>query len=66
MIDLHKYIDFIGGFDPIKYRGEITRVIGLTIESHGPPAASGNSATYPPQMPGSRLKSWDFAANRRC
>jgi flagellum-specific ATP synthase len=41
MIDLHKYIDFIEGFDPIKYRGEITRVIGLAIESHGPPGSIG-------------------------
>lgn len=41
MIDLSKYIDCIDGFEPIRYRGEITQVIGLAIESHGPPGSIG-------------------------
>ncbi len=41
MIDLNKYVHYLDGFDPIKYRGEITQIIGLAIESHGPPGSIG-------------------------
>jgi flagellum-specific ATP synthase len=36
MLDLQKYMRCIAGYDPVTYRGRITQVIGLTIESQGP------------------------------
>lgn len=36
MISLKRYIRRMEQFEPIKYRGKVEQIIGLTIEAHGP------------------------------
>ena len=41
MVDLYKYLRALDGFEPMKYRGRITKVVGLAIESLGPRGSIG-------------------------
>jgi flagellum-specific ATP synthase len=41
MVDLQKYFLALDGFEPMKYRGRITKVSGLAIESLGPRGSIG-------------------------
>ncbi|WP_339278561.1 flagellar protein export ATPase FliI [Paenibacillus sp. FSL W8-1187] len=37
-----RYIEHLGGIDPVRVNGKVTQVIGLTIESEGPDASIGD------------------------
>jgi len=39
-LDVSKYAEHLGRIDPIRVNGKVTQVIGLTVESEGPPDAS--------------------------
>jgi flagellum-specific ATP synthase len=41
MVNLEKYMQYIDEYEPIKQRGRITHVVGLTTESYGPPGSIG-------------------------
>ncbi|MGI6405911.1 MAG: flagellar protein export ATPase FliI [Syntrophaceticus sp.] len=41
MVDLEKYLLSLDGFEPIKYRGRITKVVGLAIQAQGPRGSIG-------------------------
>lgn len=41
MVDLNKYMHSLDGFEPIKYHGRITKVVGLAIQAQGPRGSIG-------------------------
>jgi FliI/YscN family ATPase len=41
-ICLDRFIDYLTGADPLLWRGEVTEMVGLLIESRGPAVAVGN------------------------
>ena len=41
MVNLEKYMNYIDDYEPIKHHGRITKAIGLTTESYGPPGSIG-------------------------
>ena len=41
MVDLEKYLHYIDDYEPIKHHGRITKAVGLTTESYGPPGSIG-------------------------
>ncbi|QJC52287.1 flagellar protein export ATPase FliI [Paenibacillus albicereus] len=41
-LEASRYIEHLGGIDPVRVNGKVTQVIGLTIESEGPDASIGD------------------------
>jgi len=41
MVDLKRYLLSLDGFEPIRYRGRITKVVGLAIQAQGPRGSIG-------------------------
>jgi len=45
-LDVRKYTEQLAHIDPIRVNGKVTQVIGLTVESEGPPDASIGDVCY--------------------
>src|SRR4051794_24898364 len=41
-VDLTQYVDLLSSIDPFQWSGEGTEMVGLPVESRGPPVAAGN------------------------
>lgn len=50
-IDFQKYLDSINESHPVKLTGKVTQVIGLVIESQGPPVSVGELCYVSSKMP---------------
>lgn len=48
-IDVAGHLERLSAFDPVRYEGKVAQVVGLIIESHGPPAKVGEICRIAPE-----------------